>query len=327
MGSELSIDPARQAELSHLTSSRRVQNDLFATLFSWWGPARSQHSPVPTDTGHSMLNSVLLHLEGADQARPVIRLGVDLARQTDARVRGLTLLDTRRAEQVRDCEAAAYAVAAHTRQVFSERQHATLRAELSQACLAAGIDFDVRRGAGDPLELLSFEARFHDLMVTSVASAKGPVGERPDWSLSDLMALLDGGVQPLLFVHEDQATIRRVLLAYDGSAPAGRAIRSYLTANIFPQADHRLLAIGRNEAHARRALREMADYCVAHRRPWEAGYACGKLRRVLLQYAEKWQADLIVLGLGRSHRLVRRLLGDPTKDLLKSHACAWYVTA
>jgi nucleotide-binding universal stress UspA family protein len=274
-----------------------------------------------------MLNSVLLHLEGAAQARPVIRLGVDLARQTEARVRGLTLLDTRRMVQASHCESAVYALAAQSHQMLSERQQADLRADLSQACLAAGIDFDVRRSSGDPLQLLTLEARFHDLMVTSIAPANESSVTRAQWSLSDLIELLDRDVHPLLVAHENQATIRRVLLAYDGTVPAGRAIRSFLTANIFTQADHRLLAIGRTEAQARRHLREMADYCVAHRRPWEAGFVCGKLRRVLTQYAEKWQADLVVLGIGRTHRLLRRLLGHPSQDLLSKTPCAWYVSA
>ena len=55
-----------------------------------------------------MLKSVLLYLENAEQAASVIEFGVSLASQTEARVRGLTLVDTRRYEQAADCESAAF---------------------------------------------------------------------------------------------------------------------------------------------------------------------------------------------------------------------------
>ena len=43
-----------------------------------------------------MLSSLLLHLGSATDGEPLIELGVDLARRSLARVRGLTLVDTRR---------------------------------------------------------------------------------------------------------------------------------------------------------------------------------------------------------------------------------------
>jgi nucleotide-binding universal stress UspA family protein len=274
-----------------------------------------------------MLNSVLLHLENVDQAQPVIRVGVALARQAEARVRGLTLLDTRRFDAAFECESAGYAVMEQTRNALAERIQETVRARLSHACLEAGLNFDVRRSSGDPLQVLSQEARFHDLVVTSVVAGESSSKAATDWSLEDLTMLLDRGVQPLLVVQSNQTVVNRVLLVYDGSEAAGRAIRSFLNQGIFISAEHRLLAIGGSESAARDSLRNMADYCCSRRRELETGYAHGTLRRVLLPYAKKWQADLIVMGVEPGNRLLRWMFGSPAADVLKKLPCGLYATA
>jgi nucleotide-binding universal stress UspA family protein len=270
-----------------------------------------------------MLNSVLLHLEGAEQASPVIRLAVDVARRSEARLRGLTLLDTRRAEASHDSESPVYAMLTQARRDCVEQQQEVVREELSKACLAAGLNFDVRRRAGDPLQLLPQESQFHDLVITSVATS-GQESEANGLTVSDLFALLLRGVQPLLVVNRNQTKIGRVLLAFDGSEASGRAVRAFLRANIFADAEHRLLAIGRNQRLAKASLGEMADYCLQRRQSLETGFVCGQARRLLFPYAEKWQADLIVLGVGPGQRLLGRLLGDRTIHRLHNLGCSLF---
>lgn len=273
-----------------------------------------------------MLNSVLLHLEGAEQASPVIRLGVDVARRSEARLRGLTLLDTRQVEATHNSESAVYAMLAQARRDCVEQQHEVVREELSKACLAAGLNFDVRRRSGNPLQLLPQESQFHDLVITSIA-ANAQEGQPKGLTIADLFALLLRGVQPLLVVNPNQTTIGRVLLAYDGSEPSGRAIRAFLGTNIFADAEHRLLALGRNQRLAKASLAEMADYCLQRRRSLETGFVCGQARRLLLPYAEKWQADLIVLGVGRGQRLLGRLIGDRMIQRLHNLGCSLFAAS
>ncbi|MGE0696870.1 MAG: hypothetical protein AB7O59_22335 [Pirellulales bacterium] len=273
-----------------------------------------------------MLNSVLLHLEQASRDEAVIRWGVALACPLKARVRGLTLVDTRLLKSALQCEAAAYAVAELTRQASTERQQYSLRALLSKTCLEAGLNFDVRRTSGDPLHVLTSEARFHDLIVTSLARHANDHRESGGLSPRDLLTLLDRGVQPLLVLQPQQAAFDRVLLVFDGSAESGRAIRSFLNLGILPDAEHRLLAIGANETQARAALSEMAEYCLARRPSLESGWLVGRLRNVLLPYTWKWQADLLVAGVTRGSRLWRWLSGDPALRLWRTLPGGLYIT-
>lgn len=270
-----------------------------------------------------MLNSVLLYLEEEQQAQSVIHWGVKLAKQVKARVRGLTLVDTRASDDAHLSESAAYASLVNSHQLLAEHQKNQLRSDLSQACLKAKLDFDVRSIAGNPLNLLPQEARFHDLVVT--AGFVG--GDSAGLTSADLMDLVTRGVNPLLVLHPEQRAIERVLFVYDGSEAMGRAIRSYLSLGIMEKAQHRLLAIGENDQAARNALREMSDYCLVRRPHLETGFVVGKVRHVLLPYIKKWQADLAVIGMSRGNRLYRRLFGDCSVNILQQTSCALFAIA
>lgn len=274
-----------------------------------------------------MLTSMLLVMEGVEQAGPVIRCGVTLARDAEARVRGLTLVDTREVQRPQDCEAAVYWTTASTRQALAERLQEGARAELSKACLAARLNFDVRRLTGNPLEVLPQEARFHDLVVTSLGPMdhRLPVDATMRLSAGDLMALLQRGVQPLLVLPPEQESIERVLLVYDGGETAGRTIRSFLNLGVLRDAACRLLAIGPDASSAQSSMIEMADYCRPRCPNLEMGFAVGRPRRVLVPYAAKWDADLLVLGVSRSYRLLHRLMGRISLDLLGDVKCGLFV--
>jgi len=275
-----------------------------------------------------MLKSVLLYLQGAKQAAPLVDFGVTLARQADARVRGLTLVDTRGLEEAEACESAAYLLIENTQRAVTETIHQGARAELSRACLEAQLNFDVRRASGNPLEILSAESRFHDLVIVSLERLDprlGPGTTQPALTLKDMSRLLQRGVQPLLVMPRRRHVIERVLLVYDGSEASGRAIRCYLNLGVLRNAEHRLLAIGRNEAQARASLAEMAEYCASHCASIEMGYATGGVRRVLSSYAAKWEADMLIMGTGCSRDWVQRLAGRPSLDLAKSLQCALFV--
>jgi nucleotide-binding universal stress UspA family protein len=71
----------------------------------------------------------------------------------------------------------------------------------------------------------------------------------------------------------------------------------------------------------------MADCCRIRRRAIETGSLCGPLRRVLIPYALQWEADLIVLGVARGNPMLRRLLGEPARDVLRKTGCALYATS
>ena len=119
----------------------------------------------------AMLNSLLLYLEDDRRAEAVIRLGVDLAKRVKARVRGVTLVDTRASEQACLHESAALVNLLNAGQVMAEHGQSRLRNALTAACLKAKLNFDVRNLVGDPTQVLRREARFSDLLITAACAS------------------------------------------------------------------------------------------------------------------------------------------------------------
>jgi nucleotide-binding universal stress UspA family protein len=272
-----------------------------------------------------MLHSVLLHFDSGQRGGSLIELGVSLARRSAGRVRGLSLVDTRRLAALSSTsEAACYTRSELDRLEQADAEQHSVRSLLSAACLSAGLDFDVRRVRGNPLEVLPLESQFHDLVVTSFPGPNAREAEGVSLSATDLVDLLASGVQPLLVVRSPQQRLGRVLLVGDGTPSSARAVRHFAQQNLLPDAELRLLAVGSCEAKARSTLREMADYCRSRHLVFESGWLCGTTRRDLIPYADKWGAELVVLGVQPAGRVVRRLWGEPAESILRTTDLALY---
>jgi nucleotide-binding universal stress UspA family protein len=272
-----------------------------------------------------VLKSVLLHVDGDDRRTVGIPAVVQLAARHAARVRGLMILDTRRIiAAAAGCLSAVHAADEGERLQQQEQHQASVLSELTRECLRSGVDFDVRRLRGDPLELLPQEARFHDLIVAS-----WPTAIEPDRDLGAIRTFTElglRGAQPLLVLRAADRDLQRLLLIYDGSAPSERAIKSFLSLNLYPEADVRLLALGRTDDEARRHLAEMAEYVRPLRSEVELGRTSGALRKVVANYIQKWGADLVVLGIPRRDGLLSRLWGDAVADALRDTSAAVYMS-
>lgn len=275
-----------------------------------------------------MLDSILVYLNGTSAAPSVIDASVVLARRHEARIRALTIADTRAAESLlAGCESAVFAVVEHERLSQVELKQVAAHAELATACLAAGVNFDVRRESGDPFELLPREAGYHDLVITACETVC-PSSRDEESEAVDPRTVIDlslAGARPMLVVRGSAAPPSRALLIYDGTAAAGRAIRNFLRQDLWPDMEARLLAVGATDDEARSLQREMADACRRYSVVPESGHLRGPLRRVLAPYAEQWQADLIVLCAGRANSFVRRMFGDAALDVLQKTSCALYL--
>ncbi|QDU30916.1 Universal stress protein family protein [Anatilimnocola aggregata] len=207
-----------------------------------------------------------------------------------------------------------------------DREHDRVCQQLSAACFQAGVNFDVRRSKGDPFEVIPREAQFHDLVVTGHLSQQGPLGEQ-GLTAAETLALLSCGVQPLLVLRDAESEIRRVLLVTDGLLASAKAIRQFLSQNLFPAAEQRLLAIGATDEQAQELLREMAEYSRSRQLDCESGWLRGSLRRMLLPYAQKWQADLVVMGIPKGNSILRTLLPDPARLILQQTNMGLYLMA
>lgn len=286
--------------------------------------------PEPyTTQGHPcMLSSILLHLDGDDLMGVVVHHGVMLASRYAARLRGLRIMDTPRPSRLMESEVSAFVIPESERQERSRAVQAFAQVRLEQACVEAALDFDLHDARGNPVDLLVHESQFHDLVVT--AQPLPPLRTRAraafEARLREVCALARSGAGPLLVLRATEREIERVLLVYDGSPASARAIKTYLSQQLWPDAELRLLAIGPDAATADRNLHTMHGYIRRVRTGVEAGYLTGSMRRVLVPYVEKWSAELVVLGISPAKPFAERFRRASVPEVLRRTAAALYVS-
>ncbi len=275
-----------------------------------------------------MLSSILLHLEGDDLMGVVVHHGVLLASRCAARLRGLRIIDTPRPSRLMESEISAFVIAEQERQVRSRAVQALAHAHLEQACVEAALDFDVHDAWGNPVDLLVHESQFHDLVVTAqpLFPSRSRARAAFEARLWEVCALARRGAGPLLVLRATEREIERVLLVYDGSPASARAIKTYLSQQLWPEAELRLLASGADTATAERNLHTMQGYIRRVRAEGEAGYLTGSMRRVLVPYVEKWSADLIVVGISPAQPFVERFRSASVPEVLRRTSAALYVS-
>ncbi len=268
----------------------------------------------------SIVPRILVHLPESEHADRLVESAVQLGRSCQARLRGLTLVDTSVLEEsATTCESAIYAAFEQDRLEKGEVLRKKARVCFSQSCLAAGLDFDVHRKQGRLLDVLRVESRLHDLCVTWFPEDAGASDAR-----RSIVRLVLGEVAPLLVLRGDRPLPERVLLIQDGTAASSRAARTYLSQSLFPEAAVRLLAIGPNEDSAKQILRDSLDFVSSRRPGAETGYAVGRTATLVPKYAYQWEADLVVLGLQRRSPLLGHLLQDAATRVLKGTRAALY---
>jgi hypothetical protein len=272
-----------------------------------------------------MLSSVLAYLANTRSVDATIHASVELARGAAARVQGFSVLDTRAVEEACLTESAAYAALACQGLGDAARRAEGAQVRLAQACREAELSFCVKKHRGDPRTHLPKEARFHDLVVACLDDGSRHDDGQPTVTYSDLADLVTRGVHPMFIVRPGQPLPRRVLLIYDGTEYAGRAIRSFLKLNILPHADCRLLVIGSSAAVARQAYQDMTAYCRMRRPEIETGWIAGAPRATAVEFARKWQADLAVLGLPRGPRIWSQFWGPPRAVARELPQCALFI--
>jgi nucleotide-binding universal stress UspA family protein len=273
-----------------------------------------------------MLKSLLLLLDGAHCAQGLSELGVSLASVSQARLRGLAMLDMRRVLHAAGCEAASGCCTELQLLQTVERCQNRALEQLTAACVGTKVDFDIRRVKGDPFDILPSEAQFHDLTIAPLPLANSVVAHEQSLPAADVLKLLAAGVKPLLVLRTPLAPIKRVLLVSDGGAHSTTAVREYLRYDLFPQAERRLFAISETDTRAKSLLREMVDYARQRRVRFESGWARGTARQAVVRYAEKWQADLVVIGYRPQHVLLRPLWPQPAEQILRHTGMALFAS-
>ncbi|MDA3960000.1 MAG: universal stress protein, partial [Planctomycetota bacterium] len=266
-----------------------------------------------------MIRSIMLALSGSPFTPVASRYAVEIAAAHQAKITGVSFLDVERLyRQMLPVGAVGYARAATTETVTTARRRvAHAVTTLAEAAAEASVSHSTIEREGDPIELLIDEWRYHDLTVFGL---RGLFDYRLVPEPEDaLNRLVSAGVRPILAVGEQYRPIQRILVATSGSLTSAKVLKRYLQMGLWPQAEIHLVHFGPASTVMRRHLERTRAYCETYGAQVASMEALGGHPRPdLLPYADRVNADLIVMGDSARSLLSRALFGDTALHLVRN---------
>lgn len=262
---------------------------------------------------------LLIGLDGGPDGAVALELGLRWSRRFDAMLLGLAIVDEpsiRRPEAL-PIGGSYYKHRAEEKLLGEARARAdAILADFEKRCGLAGAAFDVLEDVGAPHERILKDAQSCDIVLLGRdARFRNATGRD-----TTVEAVLRHSPRPLVAVPRHLPDGEDVVIAYDGSEEAARALQAFLWLRGGDRAPVHVVSVDPEERQASEWARTAADYLihhdihaiehilVSHERPEEG----------IVRTAQDVQAGLIVMGAYGQPRLREFLLGSVTRSLLKS---------
>jgi nucleotide-binding universal stress UspA family protein len=260
-----------------------------------------------------MIKRILVALSGTPYTKAAIQHALELADHHKATVTGVTDVDLAKVANVGPVPmgggAAAHDLMEHRLKLTEEQVEKTIES-FHQACDAAGVEGNVVRERGNPYDALISVWRYHDIVVAGLRGLfEYGVLHEPD---DVLLRLISKGVRPIVAVARQFRPVRRALVAYNGSMESAKALKRFVQMSLWRDMTLKIVCFDKPHGKPDQLLDDSAEYCLAHGYEVETEHVRGSPNEELLPHAQKWKADVIVMGSSSRARLIQHLLGDTT---------------
>jgi nucleotide-binding universal stress UspA family protein len=267
-----------------------------------------------------MLKSILIGLDGSDYSAAAIDFAILWARRFDALLVGLGVVDE---PTIRGPELVPLGGASYKRHRDDVRvREARVRVEqflerFALRCSEAGVSSKLLEDVGLPWEQILLESQRYDLILLGqrtyfhFETQQGPC--------ETLEKVLKNTPRPVVTVPEKLGSDGPVVVAYDGSLQAARALQAFEASALHGQEEVHIITVAADRVEAARHADRAAEYLRFHDVPARvhALASTEKPARILLERARRLDAGLVVMGAYGQTVLREFFLGSVTRTLLK----------
>jgi len=274
------------------------------------------------------MRSVLVALDDTPGGAAAVAFAVALAKRGNARLTGASVLDIDylTAPEPGGVGTAYYKFKADLARLKRGHERSEkAAAEFLRRCESETIERDVLALEGSPAAVLYGAAATHDLVV--IGQDCDFHGERGGGLAKSVVQILKGSARPLVITPDAVHDPGRVVVAYDGSGPAARALQIAVLLGLTTDAEVHVVAVRPEEEEADRFARQAGAYlslygCEATLRPTVARADPAEL---VIAEARALEAGLLVMG-AYGHRGWREaLLGSFTTRMLSQCPTALFI--
>ncbi len=265
------------------------------------------------------LRRVTVALGGSDYMEAAMAEACNIAKRNGAEIVGLAVMDLTLVDPVQAAPIGGSGAAADLRDQRTEMVREGMQdaiARFTEVCKQAGLPFRVVEAEGDAQEALTEALKLADLAIVGIRHAfdYGTIAHDEAF----LAGVARASSRPIIAMTGPARPVRRILVAYDGSNVAADALRSFAVLNAFDPAVVRIASIAEDEDRDAmdRQLAEARGYLELHGYAVETVVLEGEPCDAILEHADAFDADLVVIGAVGRRGLSKLLLGDTASSLL-----------
>ena len=269
-----------------------------------------------------MIRRILLALDPDKDTPVAMHYAFDIAHRYGAHVTGMAYVDTKRIEESASgggIGSMFYADKMREKLVATTREKAQeLLDSFAEASEKEKVTYTEEVKEGAPSERIIEEMRYHEMLI--MGNDPHYFYGHPDEHTTTLAHVVKGCVAPVLIVTDKYKPIKTVLLAYDGSAPAARAMQRFAMIRPFGR-DLNVHVVGIYEdgdsSKAELDVKAAAEYLQFYGHTTQEVTLQGyKPVEHILSYSDKIEADLIIAGAHSTSMMHKLVFGSTTETLV-----------
>ncbi len=272
-----------------------------------------------------MIKSILLAVDGSAYTEPVLKYGIELSKKFDAYLRVLTVIDIRIFEWAVAIGVEGFApiipstgYQEESQKILEQKADEVLK-KTEKILQKEKLQYVLEKESGNPVDIICDKARLTDMVIL------GARGEFAKWSDKMLGATLESlsrlCIKPILVTPKEFGKFSKILVAYDGSENASKALA--LAAFFASKLNLPLLLLNVNESEedGKATLKEAIDYLI----PYNLGkieqrIVQGDADEKIIQIANESRSDLIIMGSYGHSRIREAILGSTTVQTMRKAA-------
>ncbi len=272
-----------------------------------------------------MFKNILLAVDGSTYSDTVIQYGIKFAKKFKSHLSVVTVADIRIFEWVSAVGTDGFVPIVPTsvyeqesRKLLDEKCE-KINKKVSQWLQKEKCSFSAQKLVGSPTEHILEQSNLADLAII------GKRGEYERWDNSALGATVESVsrniYKPLVVTKKDFIPIENILLAYDGSAHANKAMQysGHIAETL--KAKITIITVCEDQQVAEHYSREAEKYLNNYQISINHVNVSGSHGRQIVDYAEKSDQSLIAIGAYGHSRLKQALLGSTTDYILRHSKC------
>lgn len=269
-----------------------------------------------------MMKSILIPTDGSKNSRISLDYGLYLAAACGAEISGLNVIDIRALEGpfMSDISGSLgfspfQNYLPKFQQTLEERGDAILD-DFKNYCVERAVQPRLKRVTGIIPNMIADEAKRVDLVIIAQR------GEHEKWSSGLLGSTTESVVRksprPVLVTPNTFRRFERVLIAYDGSLEANRALKTCCELVTILRCGVKVLFITEDEERSGELAAEVGDFASPYKIDLETVWLRGDAAKKILEYAENNKIDLIVMGAFGHSRVHDLILGGTTVYVIRN---------